>query len=67
MNLKEWECQLVNDHINNFDKHILEMFSPSERIGIYESLSIQFGLGGDWVNLGLTHYMQMDCKPDAGC
>ena len=26
-----------------------------------------YGLGGDWINLGPPHYVQMDCKPDAGC
>ena len=67
MNLKEWDCQLVNDHINNFNNHITAMFSPSEILGIDEIFSRLFGLGGDWVNLDLTHYVQMDCNPDAGC
>ena len=65
--MKEWEWQLVNDHIDNFDNNRLAMFSPPERLGMDESFIIWLGLGGDWFNLCLPHYVQMYCKPDAGC
>ena len=32
-----------------------------------ESFSRWFGFGGDWFNLGLPHYVQMDCRPYSGC
>ena len=31
MNTKEWEWQLVNDHVEKFNRHRLERLSPSER------------------------------------
>ena len=65
--MKEWEWRLVNDHINKFNNHRLARFCPSERLGTDERFSIWFGLVGDWVNLGLPHYMHMDCKPEDGC
>ena len=53
MNIKEWEWQLVNDHIENFDRHRPERFSPSERICVDESFRRWYGLGGNWINLGM--------------
>ena len=49
----------------NFDKHKLARFYPSERLGMGESFIIWFVLRGGWVNFCLSHYVQMDCKPDA--
>ena len=34
--MEEWEWQLVNDHIENLNRNILEMFSPSEILFVYE-------------------------------
>ena len=31
-----------------------------------EIFSIWYVLGGDWINLGLSHYMHMDHKPYSG-
>ena len=47
MNMKEWYYNLVNDHIENFNKHRMERFSLSEILCVYESLRIWYGLGGD--------------------
>ena len=41
-------------------------FSPSEIIYVDEIFSIWYSLGGEWVNLGMPHYVQMVCKPDDG-
>ena len=64
--MKEWEWQLVNDHIENFNSHRLERLYTSERLCGDESFIRWYGLGGDWINLGLPHYVQMDRKPYAG-
>ena len=53
INMKEWECQLVNDHIEKFNSHILENLSPSDRLCVYESFRRWCGLGGDWINLSM--------------
>ena len=65
--MKEWEWQLVNEHIENFNIHILARLYPSEKLYVDEIFIRWYRLGGDWVNLGLTHYVQMDHKPDYGC
>ena len=46
-NMKEWEWQLVNGHIENFNKHILASLSPLERIFLDEIFGRWYGLGGD--------------------
>ena len=32
-----------------------------------KSLSRCYRLGGEWINIFLTHYVQMYCKPYNGC
>ena len=64
--MKEWECQLVNEHIEISNKHILERLSPSERLCMDEIFNIWYGVVGDWVNLSLSRYVQMDHNPDYG-
>ena len=66
MNMKEWEYQLVNNHIENFNMRRLERFSPSYRLCVNEIFQRWYGLGGDWINLGLPHYVHMDLKQDSG-
>ena len=66
MNMKEWEWQLINDQIENFNRHRLERLSISERLCVDERFISLYSSGGGCINLVLPHYMQMDCKPDAG-
>ena len=67
MDMKEWEWQLVNNHIKNFNTHRLESLYPSESLCVEIVFSIWNGSGGDWIKLGLPHYGQMYWKPYAGC
>ena len=62
--MKGWEWKFVNDNIEDFNMHILEMFHPSERLCDYEVFRGWFGLGGDWINFVLLHYVKMDLDPD---
>ena len=67
MNMKEWDWKLVNYQIEKYNNYILAKFSPSYRICVDEIFSRWYGLGGEWVNLGLPEYMHMDCNPDDKC
>ena len=64
INIKELERHLVNNHNKKFNRHILEILCPSERLCVDEIFSRWYGLGGDWINLVLPHYVQTDCKSD---
>ena len=66
MSIKEWEWQLVNDHIENFNNHRLKRLYPSYRLCVNESFSRWYVLGGDCINLGMKQYVQMACNPDTG-
>ncbi|KAG7344517.1 transposase IS4 [Nitzschia inconspicua] len=58
---------LVDDFVENFNKHRASNFMPGMTLCIDESFSRWYGLGGHWINIGLPHYVQMDRKPEAGC
>ena len=32
-----------------------------------KSISRRYGMGGDWINAGLPHYVAIDRKPENGC
>ena len=40
---------------------------PSQNICVDESLSRWYGLGGDWIDTGLPHYVDMDQKTENRC
>ena len=65
--MKEWEWQLVNGRIENFDNHRLTRFYPSEGICVDEIFIRWYVLEVYFINLGLPHYMQMDRKPEGTC
>lgn len=50
----------INDHREHFVK-------PSDHLCIDESISRWYGLGGDWIKMGLPHYVAYDRKPENGC
>ena len=64
--MKEWEWQLVNDHIKIFKSHRLKKLSPQEGLYLDVSFSRWYGFGGDWINPGMPNYVQMDHKPQYG-
>ena len=64
--MKEWYWQFINEHIENFNNHRLTRSSNSDRIYVDEIFSRWYGLGGDWINLGLPHDVQMDSNTETG-
>ena len=58
------------DRVSAFVKAINEFresnFTPCEYICVHESMSRWYGLGGDWCDLGLPHYVAMDRKTENG-
>ena len=46
--------------------HIISRHSTSDRLCEDEIFSIWYGLGGDWINLGLPNYVNMDRNTDDG-
>ena len=53
--------------ISNFNEHRAASYHPSDTIVVDESISRWYGLGGDWINTGLPHYVALDRKPENGC
>ena len=62
-----YRWMLVDDHIKNFNDWRATMFKPGTYIVVDESIFRWYGHGGDWINWGLPHYVDMDRKPDSGC
>ena len=63
----EYRWMLIDDMVEIFNKHREENFSPSEWICVDESMSRWYGLGGNWINIGLPMYVSIDRKPESGC
>ena len=63
----EHRWMLVDDMVAIFNKHREENFAPSEWICVDESMSRWYGLGGNWINIGLPMYVSIDRKPESGC
>jgi hypothetical protein len=67
MSHEEHRWTLVADFVWLFNEHRVEQFVPSDKICVDESISRWYGLGGDWINIGLPMYVAMDRKPENGC
>ena len=67
MSHEEWRWALVQDFVDNFNDHRELFFFPSNLLCADESISRWYGLGGNWINMGLPHYVAMDRKPEHGC
>lgn len=67
MSSKIYKCKLVDDFVKNFNHHCVEIYTPLHWLCIDESISRLYGMGGHWNNIGLSHYVAMDCKPENGC
>lgn len=55
------------EHIEAFNEHRAQFFTPSLRIIIDELFSWWYKLGGNYINVGLPMYVAYDCKPEDGC
>ena len=67
MSHEEWRWSLVQDFVDNFNEHRETFYQASSLICADESISRWYGLGGNWINCGLPHYVAMDRKPEFGC
>jgi hypothetical protein len=67
MPTEEWRWMLVDDFVAMFNSFREKKFFPGDTICIDESMSRWYGMGGDWINDGLPHYVAIDCKPENGC
>ena len=67
MSHEQWRWSLVQDFIDNFNDHREMFFFPSWLLCADESISRWYGLGGNWINMSLPHYVAMDRKPEHGC
>jgi hypothetical protein len=66
MTWEEHRWMLVDDFIENFNKHRATYFYPSEKICVDESISRWQGLGGSWIDVDLPTYVAMKRKPENG-
>jgi hypothetical protein len=57
---------LVDDFVTMFNDHRQQQVYPSDRICVDESISRWYGMGGDWINVGLPMNVAMDQKPENG-
>jgi Transposase IS4 len=67
MSHEEYRWALVQDFVENFNEHRETFYFSSYLICADESISRWYGLGGNWINMGLPHYVAMDRKPEHGC
>ena len=63
----QYRWLLVDNFINNFNKHRARNFIPSERICVDKLISCWYGQGGSWINQGLPQYVAIEQKPENGC
>ena len=60
MSHEEWQWSLVQDFVDNFNDHREMFFFASNLLCADESISRWYGLGCNWINMGLPHYVAMD-------
>ena len=57
----------MDDFIEALNGYRAAFYSPSDRICVDKSISRWYGLGGNWINIGLPNYVAMERNPDNGC
>ena len=67
MSHERWRWHLISDFVKNFNDFRATNFLPSDLLCIDESMSKWYGLGGQWINIGLPMYVAMERKPVSGC
>ena len=67
MSSQKYRWMLVDDFVDEFNKHRSVFFIPGFGICVDESFSRWYGKGGSWINEGLPLFIVMDRKPDDGC
>ena len=67
MSSETYRWKLIDDFVDNYNKHRASTFVPSHLVCVDESMSRWYGLGGNWINMGLPNYVAIDRKPENGC
>lgn len=67
MSSAKYRWTLVQDFVDAINNHRRNNFRPSELICVDESISRWYGLGGNWIEIGLPQYVAIDRKPESGC
>ena len=67
MTSEHYRWKRVDDFVKNFNEHRESTFIPSSRICVDESISRWYGLGGEWIHIGLPMYVAIERKPENGC
>ena len=62
----EYRWLLVDGFIERFNDHRAARLHPSDTITVDESISRWYGLGGNWIDIGLPMYVAMERKPENG-
>lgn len=65
--LTDSRWSLVSGFLKAINEHRQHYVRPSDHICVDESISRWYGLGGDWIKIGLPHYVAYDRKPENGC
>ena len=58
---------LVDYFVKNFNKYLASHYVTYDLICFDKSMSKWYGLGGHWINMGLTMYVVIERKPVNGC
>ena len=58
---------LVKYFVSAMNEQRKSCVTPSDLLCVDESMSGWYGLGGDWIDVGLPHYVAVDRKPKNGC
>ena len=64
MSSETYRWKLIDDFVKNSNDHCETMFIPSSRIYVDEYISRWYGLGGNWINIGLPMYIAIERKPE---
>ena len=57
----------VSGLLDAINEHRQTFLHPSDTICFGESFSCWYGLGGDWIDIGLPYFVSLDSKPESGC
>ena len=57
----------VKYFVSAIKEHRKSCVTPSDLICCDEIISRCYGLGGDWIDVGLSHFVAMDRIPENGC
>ena len=66
MSSEAYRWMLVDDFVENFNNYRQTNFVPSSKICVDETVVRWYGMGGDWINMGLPMYVAIDRKPENG-